>query len=73
MLNRSKYVDIYTEQAKARENLTQVQTKLKEDPHNADLIQLEKSNRQTYVSINHCALSLIKQQSKVEWIGFGDE
>ncbi|KAJ8424810.1 hypothetical protein Cgig2_018492 [Carnegiea gigantea] len=55
-LNRSKYADIYAQQAKARENLTQ-----------------DNSTRQTYVSITHSALSLIKQQSKAEWIGFGDE
>ncbi|KAJ8419500.1 hypothetical protein Cgig2_026412 [Carnegiea gigantea] len=31
------------------------------------------SHKQTYVSLTHSALSLIKQQSKAEWIGFGDE
>ncbi|KAJ8444075.1 hypothetical protein Cgig2_030932 [Carnegiea gigantea] len=60
-LNRSKYADIYAQQAKAREHLTQAQTQLQKDPLNADLIQNKNATRWTYVSITHSALSLIKQ------------
>ncbi|KAJ8419468.1 hypothetical protein Cgig2_015523 [Carnegiea gigantea] len=55
---------------RSKENLIQVQSQLLNDPYNTDLLQLEKSNMQNYVSLNHFALSLIKQQSKAEWIGF---
>ncbi|KAJ8419833.1 LOW QUALITY PROTEIN: hypothetical protein Cgig2_030510 [Carnegiea gigantea] len=33
----------------------------------------EDIKRQHYVTITHSAIALMKQQSKVEWIGFGDE
>ncbi|KAJ8425250.1 hypothetical protein Cgig2_015857 [Carnegiea gigantea] len=33
----------------------------------------EDIKRHHYVTITHSALALMKQQSKVEWIGFGDE
>jgi len=38
-LNRQKYADIYSQQAKARDTLTQVQSLLQHDPFNADLVQ----------------------------------
>jgi len=72
-LNRSKYADIYAQQAKARADLMQIQTLLQQDPLNTELLQEESDSREYYVSINHSAISLIKQQSKAKWIGFGDE
>jgi len=38
-----------------------------------ELIQEEASSRDHYIAINHSAKLLIKQQSKAEWIGHGDE
>ena len=59
-LNKKKYADIYAQQARARDTLTQVQATLQRDPFNANLVQLESSARQNYVSITQSALSLIK-------------
>ena len=72
-VNKRKYADIYAQQARARDTLTQVQATLRRDPFNTDLVQRESSARQNYVSITQSALSLIKQQSKAEWVGYGDE
>jgi len=72
-LNKRKYADIYAQQARARDTLTQAHVTLQRDPFNADLVQQENMARQNYVRITQSALSLIKQQSKVEWVGYGDE
>ncbi|KAJ8419837.1 LOW QUALITY PROTEIN: hypothetical protein Cgig2_004721 [Carnegiea gigantea] len=55
---------------KAREELHQIQVKLQRDPFNRDLVQKENSSRGHYVSINHSAISLIKQQGKADWISY---
>jgi len=72
-LNRKKFADIYAQQGKARDTLTQVQVLLQKDPFNADLVQQENLAKQNYVMITQSSLSLIKQQSKAEWVGYGDE
>jgi len=60
-LNKRKYADIYAQQARARDTLTQAQVTLQKDPFNADLVQQENMARQNYVRITQFALSLIKQ------------
>jgi len=72
-LNKSKFTDIYNHQAKARKDLLQAQSLLQQDLTNQELILKEASCRDQYISINHSAMLLVKQQSKAEWIGFGDE
>ena len=72
-LNRMKYADIYAQQVKARSELVQIQQQLHGDPGNKDLIAQEDIQRNHYVTITASALALMKQQSKAEWIGFGDE
>ncbi|KAJ8419740.1 hypothetical protein Cgig2_015758 [Carnegiea gigantea] len=72
-LNQSRYVDIYMQQARARNKLLQTQALLQQDPFNSDLLQKEASSRDHYIAINHSVILLIKQQSKAEWIGYGDE
>ncbi|KAJ8435936.1 hypothetical protein Cgig2_013283 [Carnegiea gigantea] len=72
-LNKNRFADIYAQQVKAREELLQIQAQLQRDPSNTDLLQKENSSKEHYVSINHSAISLTKQQSKANWIGYGDE
>ncbi|KAJ8441435.1 LOW QUALITY PROTEIN: hypothetical protein Cgig2_023621 [Carnegiea gigantea] len=71
--NRTRYADIYAQQAKAREELTTIQTQLHRDPVNGDPLQKEIKCRDHYVSITHSAISLLKQQGKADWIAYGDE
>lgn len=73
LLNKKKFADIYNQQVKARNELLQVQEMLNQDTGNEELLQKEVITRQHYVDINNSALSLIKQQSKAEWIAYGDE
>ncbi|KAJ8423499.1 hypothetical protein Cgig2_023083 [Carnegiea gigantea] len=72
-LNRSTYADIYEQQAQTRAALVQIQSQLQEDPHNVELLHKENTSRQYYITINQSTISLIRQQSKAEWIGYGDE
>ncbi|KAJ8419565.1 LOW QUALITY PROTEIN: hypothetical protein Cgig2_004596 [Carnegiea gigantea] len=60
-------------QVKAREDLVQAQSLLRNDPLNIELQQRESKCRDHYTSINHSAISLMKQQCKAKWIGLGDE
>jgi len=55
------------------EDLIQAQSLLQNDPINIVLQQRESQCRDHYISINHSAISLMKQQCKAEWIGLGDE
>ena len=71
--DKSRYADIYKQQARARTHLLHIQGLLQQDPFNMELIQKEASSRDHYIAINHSAMLLIKQQSKAEWIGNGDE
>ena len=72
-LNKHKYAEIYGQQARARDTLLQVQVSLQKDPFNTELVHQENMPRQNYVKISQSALSLIKQQSKAEWVGYGDD
>ena len=72
-LNKHKYADIYSQQARAKDILIQAQVSLQNDPFNAELVQQDNMARQNYVMITQSALSLIKQQSKAEWVGYGDD
>jgi len=40
---------------------------------NTELQKKEVRSSKNYVTINNSALTLMKQQCKAEWIGFGDE
>jgi len=72
-LNKNKFADIYKQQATARNDLLKAQAQLQQDPTNQELIFKEVSCRDLYISINHSAMLLIKQQYKAEWIRYGDE
>ena len=72
-LNSHTYADIYTQQSKARKELNEAQTLLQLSLLNSELQLKESICREHCVRINHSAISLMKQQSKAEWIRFGDE
>ncbi|KAJ8419893.1 hypothetical protein Cgig2_017703 [Carnegiea gigantea] len=46
---------------------------LQQDPSNIERLQKQAYSRDHYITINHSTILLIKQQSKPEWISFGDE
>ncbi|KAJ8432376.1 hypothetical protein Cgig2_021910 [Carnegiea gigantea] len=72
-LNRQHFVDLKTQQEKARMDLTTLQHTLQLDPTNGELIQKEMEARLKYIDIISSNLSLIQQQSKIEWIKYGDD
>ncbi|KAJ8437171.1 hypothetical protein Cgig2_010932 [Carnegiea gigantea] len=59
--------------SRARNNLLQTQALLQQDPFNTQPLQKEAYSRDHHIAINHLAILLIKQQSKADWIGVGDE
>ena len=73
LLHKNKFTDIYNQQVKARNELLHVQEMLNQDTGNEELLQKEVITRQHYANINNSSLSLIKQQSKAEWIAYRDE
>ena len=46
---------------------------MQQDPTNEDLLQKEHEARKRYSDILSSSLSLIQQQSEIEWIKYGDE
>ncbi|KAJ8420414.1 LOW QUALITY PROTEIN: hypothetical protein Cgig2_018065 [Carnegiea gigantea] len=67
-LNRSKFADIYKQQTAARNKLLYKLICNRTSPTKNLSIK-----RDLYISINHSVMLLVKQQSKAEWISFGDE
>ncbi|KAJ8419876.1 hypothetical protein Cgig2_004415 [Carnegiea gigantea] len=57
----------------AREDLTRVQQKLIIDPTNQISLQREDIQRNHYIAVMILVPSLVKQQSKADWIKFGDD
>jgi len=53
LLSKNKCADIYTQQAGAREALSQIQAQLQQDPCNSDLLQREEASKKHYVEINN--------------------
>ena len=72
-LNRDKYADIHEHQRLARLQLEQIQEDLHGKPRDAKLIAKEKKARERYLVILKSPLSLLRQQSKQQWINQGDQ
>ena len=53
--------------------LEKVQQQLQSFPKDLELATKEKEVRETYTSILSSSLALIKQQSKMDWISYGDD
>ena len=49
-----------------------VEEKLQSNPRNGKLLDKEKESRARYMSILHSSQTLIKQQTKLQWINQGD-
>jgi len=49
-----------------------VQEQVQEGPYNTTLIEKEKEARERYIQILNSSLALIRQQSKVQWLIYGD-
>ncbi|KAJ8420573.1 hypothetical protein Cgig2_025920 [Carnegiea gigantea] len=57
----------------ARGELTKLQQKLQEEPESILAIQAEKEARDRYIDILSSSMALMRQQSKIEWISYGDD
>lgn len=71
-LNRDKFANLRTRQLQARQVLLQIQQELSANPMNMDFKEKEREARDHYVHVVSSVIELIKQQSKAEWIGYGD-
>ena len=72
-LSRDKYADIHEQQRLARMQLVRIQCELHGKPRDAELMAQEKKARERYLVILKSSLSLLKQQSKQQWINQGDQ
>ncbi|KAJ8436671.1 hypothetical protein Cgig2_006381 [Carnegiea gigantea] len=69
------FCDIWTRDGQFQEKVLTclAQAQLQHDPCNPNLQHHEEIARNHYVEINQSALSLFKQQSKADWIAYGDD
>jgi len=72
-LHRDQFSDLKEQQIKARNNLEILQYNYHRNPTDIATAHQEKEAREKYISILSSSLDLIKQQSKMEWIGYGDD
>ncbi|KAJ8420593.1 hypothetical protein Cgig2_008849 [Carnegiea gigantea] len=72
LFNRDHFADLRSQQGKARITMETVQQALQTDPRNEHLLQKEKEARDRCIAILSSSLSLMQQQSKMEWITQGD-
>ena len=71
--NKDNFGDLKEQQEQARLKLSAVQLELQRAPNDTDLKQKEIGLRNHYTDIISSSLALLKQQSKMEWIGLGDD
>ncbi|KAJ8427228.1 LOW QUALITY PROTEIN: hypothetical protein Cgig2_028752 [Carnegiea gigantea] len=72
-LNKSNYADLHEQKDKAKQGLEAIQQQVQGDPSNIELHQKEKDARSHYINILSSVMDLLKQQSKIEWIKYGDD
>ena len=72
-LNRHHFTDLRAQTEKARSVLSNLQLILQHDPTNEDILKKEQEARKRYLDILSSSLSLIQQQSKIEWIKYGND
>ena len=72
-LHRTKFADLHTQQIKAKAVLEELQLQLQHSPHCPLLKQRESQQREDYIKVIASALDLIRQQSKADWIGYGND
>ena len=72
-LNRDRFADIHDQQRVARMQLERVQSELHGNPRDEALLAQEKEARDRYLEILKSSLTLLKQQSKQQWITYADQ
>ena len=72
-LNKHHFVDLRAQQENVRQDLINLQHTLIQDPCKEELIQQEMQIKQKYIDIVSSSISLIQQQSQIEWIKHGDD
>ena len=73
ILNKDHFANLRSQQSKARSELDKIQSALQDDPSNDHLHHQEKEVREKYIDDLSSSLSLIQQQTKMEWITQGDD
>ncbi|KAJ8427731.1 hypothetical protein Cgig2_010249 [Carnegiea gigantea] len=68
----NKLYDIHNSQDNDREKLTQIQWQLYQDPHNSSLMWSKQQCRLEYLSLMKYSLSLMREQSNLDWLHYGD-
>ncbi|KAJ8430592.1 hypothetical protein Cgig2_001677 [Carnegiea gigantea] len=64
---------IHQQQTLFKQKLDDVQQMLQNDPCNMELQQAEKKCRMEYLRILKSSLMLMRQQSKLDWLNYGDK
>jgi len=72
-LNRDHFKELKIQQEIARNTLLRLQHDLQCSPDSDTLKHLEKETRNNYISVLSSSLVLLKQQSKIDWIKYGDD
>ncbi|KAJ8424252.1 LOW QUALITY PROTEIN: hypothetical protein Cgig2_007178 [Carnegiea gigantea] len=72
-LNKRHFSNFTQQQANARDTLSSIQQLLQAKSDDTDLQAKEKEQRERYIAILTSIISLLQQQSKMEWIQYGDE
>ena len=72
-LNKDHFFDLKEQQARARRNLELLQQDCHLHPGDHSRAAKEKEARIRCISIISSSMDLIKQQSKLEWIKYGDD
>ncbi|KAJ8424056.1 hypothetical protein Cgig2_008652 [Carnegiea gigantea] len=72
ILNKDHFANLGSQQSKARGELDKIQSGLQDDPSSEHLHHQEKEAREKYIDVLSSIVSLMQQQSKMEWITQGD-
>ncbi|KAJ8431316.1 hypothetical protein Cgig2_032306 [Carnegiea gigantea] len=72
-LNKDRYADLKTQLSMARADLEKAQMMLSNSPGDIKLLHHVEISRVHYIQILSSVIDIIKQQSKADWIGYGDE
>ena len=71
-MNRDKFRDSHEQLAIHKDRLSKTQRQDFGDPQNETARKQERDCREQYIVILSPAMPLVKQQSKVDWIQYGD-
>lgn len=72
-LNNDKFADLKVQQLRARHELDKIRVELQQQPSDQSIASKERKAKEHYITILSSSLSLIKQQSKMDWINLGDD